>query len=124
MTEKNSTGRLEVAEYRETGGLTIYASDIPALLRVPAPRGGPPHRGGLPAQRRRAVEQERRDEPHGRRGEGGPLGRAARRRWRDLREGRGIEWRAIRDVILPTLVDIADELDALRKERGQPKRGR
>ncbi len=39
----------------------------------------------------------------------GKLGSAARRRWRELKDGEGITWRAVRDVILPTLLDIADE---------------
>lgn len=53
----------------------------------------------------------------------GPLGEAMRRRYAALGAGSGIEWRAIRNVLLPTLLDIADELDTLRRERGKPKRG-
>ena len=54
----------------------------------------------------------------------GPIGEAMRRRYRefyDADHGNGFSWPAIRDVLLPTLLDIADELDALRKERGKPK---
>jgi len=55
----------------------------------------------------------------------GPIGEAMRNRYRDLAGGNDdTKWRAIRDVLLPTLLDIADELDALREERGHPKRGR
>lgn len=55
----------------------------------------------------------------------GPLGKAIRRRWRDLKDGTGLAeatWHALRDVLLPTLLDISDELDALREERGKPKK--
>lgn len=58
----------------------------------------------------------------------GPLGKAMRRRYGEFyganHPSNKYVWLAIRDVLLPTLLDIADELDALRKERGQPKRGR
>jgi len=55
---------------------------------------------------------------------GGSIGKAMRSRYQKLRSDNDIEWSAIRDVLLPTLLDIADELDALRRERGRSKRGR
>lgn len=54
----------------------------------------------------------------------GPIGEAMRKRYRefyDADHGGDMVWQAVRDVLLPTLLDIADELDASRKERGKPK---
>ncbi len=55
----------------------------------------------------------------------GPIVGAMRRRYKEFcdadRHSSDFAWSAIRDMFLPTPMDIADELDALRKERGKPK---